>query len=103
MPMWDGTEHEFRDLWDRVLKLLGLWGMGLLPAGLRGGGAIFDLLSHRQNVPRVTRRGRWQKESTLEHYAQEGFALLTVHQAPPAAQTLIGELAALAPRIFGSL
>ena len=49
-------------------RLLGQ-GHGFSLAGLRGGGATFHYLKHR-DILELARRGRWVSIKTLEHYVQ---------------------------------
>jgi hypothetical protein len=48
-----------------------------LPGGLRGGGATFHYLTHR-NIPELQRRGRWLSVRTLEHYIQIAMPFIAV-------------------------
>lgn len=56
--------------WKHALRMIGLGDSGLLPAGLRGGGATEWQLRH-MNVPQLRQRHRWSSERTLERYLQK--------------------------------
>ncbi len=63
----------FRQRWDEILDELGLTrghAHGLVPAGLRAGGATHLFLA-TQDVGLVKWGSRWVSDRTLEHHLQE--------------------------------
>lgn len=97
-PFWPWPMTAFRRLWDWALDALKIK-IKLLP-GLRGGGAIWDMWAHQQNLPRTRRRGRWRQEATLEHYLQEGQALLAIEELPQGTRDSIEAVADLTTAVF---
>ena len=69
--LWDGSASAFRTRWDFALKTLGVpLNIGLVPASLRGGGAV---KSYRldEDIHGLMWKMRLKSIETLRHYLQE--------------------------------
>ena len=88
-------------------RKVALWLGALLPTnhgylslgGLRAGGATYNFLV-TENVQAIQRRGRWKSLKTLEHYLQEGTALLASSRWSDETKYRIDKLADSLPGIF---
>ena len=87
-------------------RKVALWLGALLPTnhgyslgGLRAGGATYNFLV-TENVQAIQRRGRWKSLKTLEHYLQEGTALLASSRWSDDTKYRIEKLADSLPGIF---
>ena len=96
--LWPHGYPRFVKVWDYALKCLKLADVRLTPAGLRGGGATHDWLRTR-DLPALRRRGRWNREATLERYLQEGVFYSEALRRQTEG-SLVFSLALLAPAIF---
>ena len=67
--------------------------------GIRAGGATYLYLK-TENVGLVQRKGRWRSARTLEHYIQEGAAILSAARWPPEVHAKIDKLARSLPGLF---
>ena len=72
----------------------------LTVASLRGGGAVADMLKGRKDLARIMMHGRWDAIKTLNHYLQEGMALLTRCRLSLSVQALHAQLAVLLPSLL---
>ena len=98
--LWKGSYQQLLGSWKAAVCRLGLASAGLLPAGLRGGGATEALLTGLP-LPELRRRGRWGSERTLEHYLQEAtYCCLRARQVH--GWGLVSALASLAPTLLSS-
>ena len=97
--IWPGAEHLARKAWRHGLRHLGLGGLRLTMAGLRGGGAVHHSLI-LQNIPVLRRRGRWSNETTLERYLQEALFSMSALNVSAPVQAKIGKLGTLASQVF---
>jgi len=97
--VWPGSEHLVRKEWRAALRHLGLGGLRLTMAGLRGGGAVHHSLV-LQNIPVLRRRGRWSNEATLERYLQEALFATSSLNISRATADKIDKLCSLAPQVL---
>ena len=72
---------------------------GFSLGGLRAGGATFYFLEY-EDIQWVQRRGRWSVLRSLDHYVQEGAAVLGTNIWSAEAQRKVSRLAATMPNIF---
>ena len=90
---------KFRRLWDRVLNALQVPpSCGLLPGGIRGGGAVS---AYDSDLPleNLLWRMRLASRTTLEHYLQEVSAINALGPVSKAAKADILEVAELLPAL----
>jgi len=81
-PMYEGSDHLFRSVWNRILAtLLVPKSMGFTPACTRAGGAVHHF---RQGMPiqDLMWKMRVTSQSTLSHYLQEVVALTSLKKLP---------------------
>ena len=86
--IWQGSHHLHYARFRHALDNLGIGPFGLTLAALRGGGATDHWLRY-QDIPRLTRRGRWSCERTLERHVQEGTYCLRHLQASTSCLELV--------------
>ena len=92
----------FRNRWDRFLRALQIPAKtGLLPGGLRGGGAVASYMCDLP-IQDIMWRMRVRQTSTLEHYLQEVAAVVSLQDIPKHATDEITKCAALFDTILKS-
>jgi hypothetical protein len=82
-PLFAGSSHCFRALFNKALLDTGLNGHGFMPYSLRRGGATHDFLSH-QSMQRTLHRGRWGDARTGKIYITDGAAQIVALRISPA-------------------
>ena len=89
----------FYNLFQKMMKILGIERLGLSPGSLRAGGATHHYLLY-QDVPRLRRRGRWRQEGTLEHYVQEAVYALQMLQLDDSTVDRLRRLVSIAQKLL---
>jgi len=99
LKIFPGGYPAFYNLFQKMIKLLGLNSLGLSPGSLRAGGATHHYLTF-QDVPRLRRRGRWRQEATLEHYVQEAVCALQLQSLDPYTLQKLQKMVAIAQQLL---
>ena len=103
LPLYPSSASSFRRRWNWLLAALGIdSSAGLIPGGLRGGGAVYAFHCG-ESIPGLLWRMRLKHLATLESYLQEVTALAVVPLLTPSCRSRITAAAALLPAVLQAL
>ena len=70
--IWTFTSVEYGKMISTCAELAGMRNLGVHPHGLRHGGAAWDAFKHHRSLEAIKSRGKWQADSFVRRYQQDG-------------------------------
>ena len=81
--IWIFTSVEYGKMISTCAELAGVRHLGVHPHGLRHGGAAWDAFKHHRCLEAIKSRGKWQADSFVRRYQQDGRVVKDMEKMGP--------------------